>query len=301
MSDFLSAGWSVYIAVATIASLVGCLLLLFFASRARTNPKDDTGHVWDGDLRELNNPMPRWWMVLFVVTVIFGFAYLALYPGLGSSQGLLGWSSARQYREEQAQADARLAGVYAKYASTPAPELARDKGAMAIGERLFMNNCSGCHGSDARGGRGFPNLTDADWLYGGSPETIVETITHGRQGMMPPMAAALGDDRAVQDVADYVLSLSGAPHDAAAAGRGQAHFIVCAGCHGADGKGNPAIGAPNLTDDIWLHGSGHAAVVRMIQNGKTNVMPAQERRLTPAQIHVVGAYVWSLSHAGGAR
>ncbi|HEX7687629.1 MAG TPA: cytochrome-c oxidase, cbb3-type subunit III [Burkholderiaceae bacterium] len=301
MSDFFSPGWSIYVAVVTLASLAGCLALLVVASRARTNPKDDTGHTWDGDLRELNNPMPRWWMVLFVITIVFGVGYLVLYPGLGSSKGLLGWSSAAQYRDEQARADAQLAGVYAKYASTPAPQLARDKGAMAIGERLFMNNCSGCHGSDARGGKGFPNLTDDDWLYGGSPEAIVETITHGRQGMMPPMAAAVGDGYDVQNVAEYVLSLSNSPHDAAAADKGRAKFVVCAGCHGVDGKGNQAIGAPNLTDDTWLHGSGRAAIIRMVEHGKTNVMPAQERRLTPAQIHVVGAYVWGLSHAGTAN
>ena len=301
MSDFFSAGWSVYIAVVTLASLLGCLLLLVITSRARTNPKDDTGHVWDHDLRELNNPMPRWWIVLFVATILFAFGYLTLYPGLGSSKGLLGWSSAGAYREEQAKADGQLAAVYARYASTDFPALARDSGAMAIGERLFMNNCSGCHGSDARGGKGFPNLTDDDWLYGGTQEKILETITHGRQGMMPPMAAAVGDETQVRAVAEYVLSLSNSPHDAAAAEVGRAKFVVCAGCHGLDGHGNQAVGAPNLSDDIWLHGSGREAIIRMIDNGKTNVMPAQEHRLTPEQIHVVGAYVWSLSHRSDAK
>ena len=301
MSDFFSAGWSVYIAVVTVASLLGCLALLIITSRARVNPKSDTGHTWDHDLRELNNPMPRWWVVLFVVTIVFAFGYLLLYPGLGSAKGLLGWSSAGAYGEEQARANGQLSAVYARYASMSAADLARDKGAMAIGERLFINNCAGCHGSDARGGKGFPNLADGDWLHGGSPETIVETITHGRQGMMPPMAAALGTPQDVDDVANYVLSLSGSPHDAAAAAAGQPRFIVCAGCHGVDGKGNTAVGAPNLTDGIWLHGSGKAAIVRMIHDGKTNVMPAQEHRLAPEQIHVVGAYVWGLSHPGAAR
>jgi cytochrome c oxidase cbb3-type subunit 3 len=301
MSDFFSAGWSVYIAVVTVASLLGCLALLIITSRARVNPKSDTGHTWDHDLRELNNPMPRWWVVLFVATIVFAFGYLLLYPGLGSAKGLLGWSSARAYNEEQANASTQLSAVYARYAAMSAPDLARDKGAMAIGERLFANNCSGCHGSDARGGKGFPNLSDDDWLYGGSPETIVQTITHGRQGMMPSMAAAVGSPQDIDNVANYVLSLSHGPHDVAAAAAGQAKFVVCAGCHGMDAKGNPAVGAPNLTDDTWLHGSGKAAIVRMIQNGKTNVMPAQEHRLAPEQIHVVGAYVWSLSHGGPAK
>ena len=298
MSDFFSAGWSVYIAVATVAGLLGCLALLIITSRARVDPKSDTGHTWDGDLRELNNPMPRWWVVLFIITIVFSFAYLLMYPGLGSAKGLLGWSSADAYTQEQARANAQLATVYARYASMSAGDLAHDKAAMAIGERLFVNNCSGCHGSDARGGKGFPNLTDGDWLYGGSPETIVQTVTQGRQGTMPPMAAALGSAQDVDNVANYVLSLSNSAHDTAAAEAGHAKFIVCAGCHGVDGKGNQAVGAPNLTDDTWLHGSGKAAIVRMIQNGKTNVMPAQEHRLAPEQIHVVGAYVWSLSHGG---
>ena len=301
MSDFFSAGWSVYIAVVTVASLLGCLALLIFTSRARVNPKSDTGHVWDHDLRELNNPMPRWWVVLFVVTIIFAFGYLLLYPGLGSAKGLLGWSSASAYSEEQAKANAQLSTVYARYAAMSAADLSHDKGAMAIGERLFINNCSGCHGSDARGGKGFPNLTDDDWLYGGSPETIVQTITHGRQGMMPPMAAAVGGPQDIDNVANYVLSLSKGPHDVTAAAAGQAKFVVCAGCHGLDGKGTPTVGAPNLADDTWLHGSGKDAILRMIQNGKTNVMPAQENRLAPEQIHVVGAYVWSLSHGGPSK
>jgi cytochrome c oxidase cbb3-type subunit III len=301
MSDFFSRGWSIYIAAATLLGLIGCLALLVIASRTKPSAGDgSTGHVWDGDLRELNNPMPRWWMMLFVITILFSAFYLLLYPGLGSARGLLGWSSTAAYQDEQDKANAALATVYARYAAMPAADLARDKRAMGIGERLFVNNCSACHGSDARGNKGFPNLTDGDWLYGGSPETIVETITHGRQGMMPPMAAAVGDASAVDDVANYVSSLSNAPHDAAAAERGHAKFIVCAGCHGPDGKGTQAIGAPNLTDNIWLHGYGKDAIVAMVNGGKTNVMPAQEHRLTREQIHVVGAYVWSLSQASGA-
>jgi cytochrome c oxidase cbb3-type subunit 3 len=300
MSDFFSEGWSIYIAVATVASLIGCLALLVIASRSKQAGGDGTsGHVWDVDLRELNNPMPRWWMILFVITVIFGFAYLALYPGLGSVRGAFGWSSAQAWQQEQSEANTALATVYAKYAGMPFDQLARDRGALAIGERLFVNNCAACHGSDARGAKGFPNLADDDWLHGGSPEKIVETITGGRQGMMPPMAAAVGGPGEVSDVAEYVLSLSGSAHDDAAARRGGTKFVVCAGCHGIDGKGNPAVGAPNLADRTWLHGYGKEAILAMVNGGKTNVMPAQEHRLTSEQIHVVGAWVWSLSHPAG--
>jgi cytochrome c oxidase cbb3-type subunit 3 len=301
MSDFFSGGWSVYIAVVTIVSLAACLALLLITARGKSGSKgESTGHVWDDDLRELNNPMPRWWMMLFIITIVFGAGYLLLYPGLGSARGLLGWTSTGALDEEQEKTNAALSVVYSKYAATSFPDLAHDKGAMAIGERLFINNCAACHGSDARGSKGFPNLADNDWLHGGTQEAIVETITHGRIGMMPPMAAAVGSPGDVADVANYVLSLSNSPHDAAAATRGATRFVACAACHGPDGKGNIAIGSANLTDDTWLHGRGKDAIMAMVNNGKTNTMPAQEHRLTKEQIHVVGAFVWSLSHQGGA-
>lgn len=297
MSDFFSSGWSIYIAAATILGLIGCLALLVIASKTKAGETEGSGHVWDEDLKELNNPLPRWWMVLFVITVVFGGIYLALYPGLGSAAGTLKWTSQNQYEADQQNAGAAMAPIYAKYAGMPAPELAKDPNAMAIGERLFINNCAACHGSDAKGSKGFPNLTDQDWLHGGSPEKIVETITKGRQGMMPPMAAAVGSAADVTNVANYVLSLSGSPHNEIAAAAGRPKFAACAACHGIDGKGNQALGAPNLTDKIWLHGWGQDAIVAMVNNGKTNIMPAQEKRLTPEQIHVLGAYVWNLSQS----
>ena len=296
MSDFFNNGWSIYIAVATILGLVGCLALLIVAARRRVMAGDNTtGHVWDEDLRELNNPLPRWWMWLFVLTIVFAGAYLALYPGLGSAAGELKWSSVGQYQEEQAKAQALTAPLYAGFAAKPVTALARDPQAMAVGERLFANNCAACHGADARGSKGFPNLTDNDWLWGGSPERIEETIAKGRQGMMPPIAAAVGTADDVTNVANYVLTLSGGP-DNLQSQLGRSKFAVCAACHGADGKGNQVLGAPNLTDNIWLHGRGEAAIVSMVTKGKTNVMPAHEGRLTPEQIHVLTAYVWGLSN-----
>ena len=300
MSDFFDSGWSIGIAVATILGLVGCLALLIVAARRRVMAGDNTtGHIWDEDLRELNNPLPRWWMWLFVLTIVFAGAYLVLYPGLGSVAGTLNWSSVAQYKEEQAKAHALTAPLYAAFAAKPATELARDPQAMAVGERLFANNCAACHGADAHGSKGFPNLTDTDWLYGGSPERIKESITKGRQGMMPPLAAAVGTPADVTNVANYVLTLSGGP-DNLQAQLGRPKFAVCAACHGADGKGNPLIGAPNLTDNVWLHGRGEAAIVAMVNKGKTSVMPAHEDRLTPEQIHVLTAYVWGLSNPAAA-
>ena len=302
MSDFVNNFWSVYVAAITLIGIFGCLLLLIMVARKKVDSAGDntTGHVWDEDLRELNNPMPKWWMGLFVITVIFGLGYLAAYPGLGAFNGKLDWSQNGAYEREMAKAKADLEPMYAKFTTMPTEEMAKAPQAMAIGERLFMNNCAQCHGSDARGSKSFPNLVDGDWLHGGSPEKIKETISNGRIGMMPPMAAAVGTADDVRNVANYVLSLSGSPHDAVKASLGKSKFVACAACHGMDGKGNPALGAPNLSDDIWLHGWGEAAIVNIVNNGKHNEMPAQKEKLTEAQIAVLASYVWGLSHKDGA-
>lgn len=297
MSDFFSGGWSTFIAVATIAGLAGCLVLLFIASRRKVMASDNTtGHVWDEDLRELNNPLPMWWVGLFVLTVVFAGLYLALYPGLGSAQGQLKWSSVGEHQQAAEAARAAMAPVYARFTNMSPDQLARDPVAHGIGERIFANNCAGCHGSDAKGSKGFPNLTDKDWLWGGDYDTIVQTITQGRRGQMPSMAAAVGNSEDVRNVANYVLSLSGSPHNSVAAQLGKEKFVVCAACHGPAGKGNQALGAPNLTDNIWLHGWGEDAVMNMVNKGKLNIMPAHADKLTPEQIRVLAAYVWGLSN-----
>ena len=178
MSDFINNFWSVYVAAITLIGIFGCLLLLILVARKKVVSAGDntTGHVWDEDLRELNNPMPKWWMGLFVITVVFGLAYLAAYPGLGGFGGKLNWSQTGAYEKEMAKAKADLEPMYAKFTSMPTEEMAKDPQAMAIGERLFMNNCAQCHGSDARGSKSFPNLADGDWLHGGTPDKIKETI-----------------------------------------------------------------------------------------------------------------------------
>lgn len=300
MSDFLSETWHWWIAGVTVVGLIACLVLLFVASRrtvilgpdGREDPT--TGHVWDGDLRELNNPLPRWWVILFVLTVVFAGAYLAQYPGLGRHAGHLAWTSATQYEAEKRAEQQDAAPIYARLDALDPGPLGADPGARALGERLFLSHCAQCHGSDARGSKGFPNLSDGDWLWGGSHGQIVQTITGGRQGVMPPMGAALGDAAAARQVAHYVLSLSGSPHDNLAAQLGRDRYAACAGCHGAKGEGNPALGAPRLNDKVWLHGWGEAAILRMIQEGKHNVMPAFEGRLSPSQIRVLAAYVGAL-------
>ena len=298
MSDFTSGFWSIFIASVTILSILACGLLLWFSGKAKAMTAHDntTGHVWDGDLREMNNPLPRWWVWLFVITIVFALVYLALYPGLGSSAGQLGWTQINEYQKEVDKGNAAVAPLYAKFAAMSPEDMSRDPQAKAIGERLFMNNCSQCHGSDARGSKGFPNLTDNDWLHGGTPEKITETLIQGRQGQMPPMAAAVGTADDVKNLANYVLSLSNSPHDSVRANLGKSKFTACAACHGIDGKGNHALGAPNLTDDIWLHGYGETAVIAIVNNGKVNQMPAQAGKLTEGQIKVLTSYVWGLSN-----
>jgi cytochrome c oxidase cbb3-type subunit III len=278
MSDFTSGFWNIYVAGLTLVSILACLVLLWISgtTKAATLHDNTTGHVWDGDLKEMNNPLPKWWVYLFVITVIFALVYGLLYPTFGKFQGVLGWSSAGQHTAEVAKVEAAIAPIYARFKDMTPQAIAADSQANAIGERLFMNYCAQCHGSDARGARGFPNLTDNDWLGGGTPEIIKTTIANGRNGVM--------------------LSLSNTPHDPVRAVQGKAKFATCAACHGADGKGLSAIGAPNLTDGIWLHGWGEEAIVRAVNNGINNAMPGQAALLNPDQINVLAAYVWGMSN-----
>ena len=303
MSDFTSNFWSFYVAGITLVGILACVILLWVTARKKVPATADnsTGHVWDEDLREMNNPLPRWWVWMFVITIVFSLLYLVAYPGLGSYEGKLAWSSKGEHAAEMDKANKALAPLYARYTGLPPEQVAADAGAMAIGERLFMNNCAQCHGSDARGSKGFPNLADADWLHGGTPDKIKETLVKGRIGNMPPMAAAVGTPDDVKNVANYVLSLSGSPHDSLKASLGKAKFGACAACHGMDGKGNQALGSPNLTDGIWLHGWGENAIVSIINTGKVNQMPAQADKLTEAQVHVLASYVWGLSNRAGAK
>ncbi|MFO1286904.1 MAG: cytochrome-c oxidase, cbb3-type subunit III [Rubrivivax sp.] len=298
MSDFVHSGWGLFVATVVAVSLLACIGLLVIASRRRVMANDNTtGHVWDEDLRELNNPLPRWWMWLFVITVVFAAVYLAFYPGLGTNPGTLKWTSVSQFEAEQARATAALAPVYAKYKDMTPEQLADDPQAMAIGERLFLNTCAQCHGSDGRGSKGFPNLTlpPASRLATESAEQIKAVILNGRAGTMPPIAAAVGSSEDVRNVANYVLSLSGSAHNSVAAQLGKEKFAVCAACHGPDGKGNKAIGAPNLTDKVWLYGWGEAAIVEAVTQGRNGVMPPQGKLLTPEQVHVLAAYAWNLT------
>lgn len=297
MSQFTSSFWDVYITLISLVSIIACAVFLKSQSIKRVTQGDTTetsGHIWDEDLQEYNNPLPRWWAWLFYLTIAFGLVYLALYPGLGSYAGMLGWTQVKQLEEENARAQAAYGPLYEKFAAQDVVALSKNPEALAVGEKLFLNHCAQCHASDGGGSRGFPNLTDRDWLWGGTPEAIKASIAEGRTGVMPPFGPALGEG-GVKDTAHYVLSLSGGAHDSIRAARGKEKYAqLCVACHGAEGKGNPLLGAPNLTDGIWLHGSGEAAIAEQITKGRNNQMPAHKDLLGPAKVHLLTGYVYSL-------
>jgi cytochrome c oxidase cbb3-type subunit 3 len=303
MSDFTSGFWEIYIAVLTVVSIVACAVLLYAqrTKRVKGATVDTTGHVWDEDLKEWNNPLPKWWVWLFYITVVFGLLYLVLYPGLGVYAGVYKWTSVGQYEAEVKRVDERIGPIYAKFMAQDVKAVAADPEAQAIGQNLYLNYCAQCHASDARGTRGFPNLTDGDWLWGGNPEAIKTTIVNGRTGVMPPFGPALGAE-GTKDVAHYVMSLSGLAADSIRVARGKAKFLeTCAACHGPDGKGNQQLGAPNLTDKTWLYGAGEPTIIETITNGRNNVMPAWQERLGDAKVHMLTAYVWGLANRESAR
>ena len=301
MSDFFSSFWSFWVAVISIGGII-FLLLLLFSQRAflgkTVEQTDETGHVWDGDLTEYNTPVPLWWTVMYIALCIFAVAMLILYPGLGTYKGTLGYTSGNQVVAEREALNEQIRPVYERFAKMDIPAIAADEDARQIGQRLFLNNCAQCHGSDARGSGSFPNLTDTDWLHGGKPEQIQQTIAKGRHGVMPPWAAVVKPAEA-SDIAQYVRSLSGLASDSLRVVPGKRGFDnYCVSCHGVDGKGNQAVGAPNLTDGVWLYGSSEATIVETILNGRDNRMPAQEGILTEEQIRILTAWVWGQSNNG---
>ncbi len=301
MADFVSGFWNAYVMVLVFLSIAFCVFVLVSNNKARTSgPVGLHDHIWDETLQEYNNPLPRWWMYMFWITIIFAIAYLAMYPGFGNNQGKLGWSSGGQWQAEQKAAAEKYGPIFAKFRSMDLNAFAGDKEANAMGQRLFLTYCAQCHGADAKGAKGFPNLTDSDWLYGGEPETIRTTVLGGRQGMMPPFGPALGAD-GTKDVANYVRSLSGLAHDSLRAQRGKDLFAQnCVACHGPEAKGTPALGAPNLTDKVWLYGSSEATIIETVTNGRSNQMPAFKEFLGEDKVHLLAAYVLSLSNNSAA-
>jgi cytochrome c oxidase cbb3-type subunit 3 len=296
----MTTGWSLYVIVLTVVNILACVWLLRWTMKPKSaNEKigggADTGHTWDGDLREYNNPLPKWWLWLFYITVVFGLVYFVLYPGLGTFKGIKGWSQASQWEQENAAAEAKVAAYLAPFASMTVPELATNPQAMATANNLFQNNCAQCHGADGGGARGFPNLANSDWQWGGDPDSIVQTIANGRNAAMTPWGEILGAE-GVEQVVAYVRQLSGQEHDAALASAGATQFATfCVACHGADGKGMTAVGAPNLTDDVWLYAGDVDTLRETVMKGRMGQMPAFQDKLGDERVRLLAAYVLRMS------
>lgn len=299
MSDFFSSGWSYYIATVALLGVVFCVWLLYTQRAWLKKDVDvvDTGHVWDGNITELNTSVPRWWTIMYLGLCAIGLGYWVLYPGLGGYTGTLGYSSAAQVKADQEALQRRIQPVYDQYRAMSISQIAADESGRQIGQRLFLNNCAQCHGSDARGSGSFPNLADNNWLHGGEAEQIEHSIREGRHGVMPPWGAVIKPAEAA-DIAQYVRSLSGLTADQLQVVRGKRGFdTYCIACHGVEGKGNVALGAPDLTANVWMYGSSEASIVNTILNGRDNQMPAQKGVLSEDQIRMLTAWVWGLSHS----
>ncbi len=294
----MTTAWSWFVAIIVVINIAGCVWLLWWTGKRRPgDPAEDaTSHYWDGDITEYNKPMPRWWINLFYITIVFSIGYLVWYPGFGNFEGTSGWTSAGEHDADRDEADALMSAALSRFDDRPIEELARDPEALGHGKAIFANHCATCHGSDARGARGFPNLTDTVWHWGGSPDRVLESVLHGRQAAMPALAPALGSEQAVTETAVYVQSLSGQRVDPSLAAAGRKRFaMLCVGCHGVDGTGNALLGAPDLTDSYWLYGGDFDSIRQAIVNGRNGQMPAHEPLIGPRRSRLAAAWVYSLS------
>jgi cytochrome c oxidase cbb3-type subunit 3 len=300
-NDFIGNFWSLYIIVITLVGVIGCGVFLWMQGSVKYNPGQTTGHVWDETLAEYSNPLPNWWRWMFYITVVFALVYLAIYPGLGAINGKFDWTMRSQYDAEMKKADEQYAPIFNKFLKQDIMTVAANPEAKEMGQRLFLTYCAQCHGSDAKGGKGFPNLTDSDWLWGGTPDRIKETITKGRDAVMTPKGTKPDmDAEQVKDVVHYVRSLSGLSSDSIRVQRGKELFPqACAACHGPEAKGNADAGYPNLTDKTWLYGSAEAEMIDGVTKGRINRMPAWGDFLGEAKVHLLAAYVWGLG--GGVK
>ncbi|MGI9200342.1 MAG: cytochrome-c oxidase, cbb3-type subunit III [Woeseiaceae bacterium] len=293
----MSNAWSWFIILGTAASLIACFWVVAYANKQRASEEEiaeSESHVWDEDIRELNNPLPMWWFWLFILTVIWSALYLVYYPGMGNFAGISEWSQEQQYEAEVAAAEAKYGPMFAAFAEKDIAALAEDQAALGVGASLYANYCSTCHGSTATGGRGFPNLTDGHWLYGGEPAQIEQSIVSGRAGIMPALGAALGGEAGINEMVSYVQNMQDGLNEESPAH--SQYMTLCIACHGPTGTGNQALGAPSLVDDIWLYGSSEQEVYKSIVEGRNGVMPAHGDLVGADRARILAAYVYSLSN-----
>jgi cytochrome c oxidase cbb3-type subunit 3 len=291
----MASFWSYWVIILTVVTIVGITWILF-ANRKREAQQQDktTGHVYDG-IEEYDNPLPAWWFYMFAITIVWGIGYLIIYPGMGNFAGVLGWTQIGQYEQQVATADEKYREMRDRYLALPVEEIAVDPAVRKMGMRMFANNCAQCHGADAKGAYGFPNLTDDDWIYGGDAATIKATLVNGRQAVMPAWLGVIGE-KGITDVTQYLLLLNGRDADVAQAAAGETIFkTYCVACHGADGTGNPAMGAPNLTNGVWLYGGSEEQIAQTLRAGRNGVMPAFKDTLSEDKIHILSAYVYGLN------
>jgi len=294
----MPAFWHWFVAAGTIVFTILCIWLISWsAKQGPANVADDdlVGHKWDGDIEEWNYPAPKWWLYLYFITIAWAVGYLIAYPGLGNYEGLLGWSQQGQYEQEMQTAAATYEPIYEKFAAMDFVELAQNAEAQALGKSLFASYCTTCHGSDARGAVGYPNLADSDWLWGNSEAELTATIGNGRSGVMPVLTPALGGEEGIGNMVKYVKSLSGGEADAGAMSAQPMFVALCSACHNADGTGNKIFGAPNLTDDIWMYGGSDAVIRETIVNGRNGIMPAHGDLFGENRTKILAAYIYSLS------
>ena len=291
----MASFWSMWIIVLTSVTIVGITWILLANRKREQQPADKTtGHEYDG-IQEFDNPLPAWWFYMFVITIVWGIGYLVIYPGMGNFPGVLGWTQIQQHDREVSAADKKYRAMRDRYLALSVEEIATDPAVIKMGQRMFANNCAQCHGADAQGSYGFPNLTDDDWIYGGQPDAIKATLVNGRQAAMPAWQQILGDS-GISEATEYLLALNGRDVDEALAEAGSKHFATyCAACHGADGTGNPALGAPNLTNGVWLYGGSAEQIAQTLRAGRNGMMPAFKDTLSEDKIHILTAYVYGLN------
>jgi cytochrome c oxidase cbb3-type subunit 3 len=290
----MSTAWSWFVIIGTVGSILLFYAVLHLNRHTGRGPGETTGHNYDG-IEEFDNPLPAWWYWLFVLTLVYGLGYMVWYPGLGNFAGVGNWTSVGELEIAQKESHAKYEPLFARYSQVPVEEIHKDPAAAKMGQRLFSSNCAVCHGSTAAGGFGFPDLIDDVWTWGDDGQAIKQTILEGRKAAMPAYGAIIGD-QGVGDVTSYILDLNNREADSESVKLGKNIFeTYCIACHGPGAKGMQALGAPDLTNGVWLYGNSRSRIEFSIKNGRNGEMPGFRYTLGENKAHVLAGYVYGLS------